>query len=172
MSKDNRAGMLRVFRIICAVLVLALLGVAVVYAVLEISPAATLAGQATRAGDALALVARFYQWMLARKVLNVAVLVVCAALFLVMAAKKSGQFGRVLSIAFLVLGVLFAVLGVASFWVAEHASVYFPSISDEASALVAGGVDVSAFALAATFVLLSFLFRYARELYLDSAEIL
>lgn len=81
----------------------------------EISPAATLAGQATRAGDALALVARFYQWMLARKVLNVAVLVVCAALFLVMAAKKSGQFGRVLSIAFLVLGVLFAVLGVASF---------------------------------------------------------
>lgn len=88
MSKDDRAGVLRVFRIVCAVLVLALLGVAVVYAVLEISPAATLAGQATRAGDALALVARFYQWMLARKVLNVAVLVVCAALFLVMAAKK------------------------------------------------------------------------------------
>lgn len=50
--------------------------------------------------------------------------------------------------------------------------MYFPSISDEASALVAGGVNVSAFALAATFVLLSFLFRYARELYLDSAEIL
>lgn len=172
MLVDNRMRMLKISRAVCAALAFVLLMATGLYAAYAILPRANMMDAVAYPAMAEQLL-RLNTYLLASDIINAVVLLTSALLFGTIALRKGNPFTPAASNTLLALGILFFVHCVVKYWIASQALALFGFIDSQLhEQLAVEMLDVSAFALAATFVLLSFVFRYARELYLDSSEIL
>lgn len=172
MLTDNRTKTLRISRVVCATLALVLLVATGLYVACAILPRVNMMDAVAYPAMADQLL-RLNTYLLISDIINAFVLLASALLFGTIALRKGNPFTPATSNTLLALGVLFFAHCVVKYWIASQTLGLFGFIDSQLHAqLAVEMLDVSAFALAATFVLLSFVFRYARELYLDSSEIL
>ena len=170
MSADNRDGSLKVFRIVCTVTWVVALLFTLVAAYQSITRIAPYLAQAS--SPDMGVVRSFYGALLASAILEIVQALLCVALLQRMSC--GNPFRRSTSFFLLLLGATLLVKTGAGLHLAHEAisQLGFIGTSEFGDLLRGIAPDTSALFLGVFLILLSFLFRYGRELFLDSEEMI